>query len=316
MKKHKNGATNLEEVTCDLCGSAARKILYDKSPFQITKCAECGLVYVSPRLIAASLKEKVYDEAYFDAGRGYGLADHFGEGRREAARRARVILRWVESRAKRGKLLDVGCAGGFFLDEARRAGWEVSGVELAAPAAAHARDVLGLDVFEGEITVAPFRDEFFDVITMLDVVEHLPSPSAGLKKAHALLKSGGMLFAITPNFDSLSRLSHRENWGLLEPEHHLYYFTRKTLGETASGAGFAVEKMFFRELGVAELFLSAATLGKAGVKINAESKQAMRKRFGKARDTVRGVVSAVDRNILMPLLPGMEGTAIYMEARK
>src|SRR3972149_3651234 len=113
MEKRENSMTNLEEVPCDLCGSAARKTLYDKRPFGIVQCSECGLVYVSPRLPACSLKDEVYDEAYFDAGRGYGLANHFGEGRREAMRRAKGILgRGGGARGVGGKRGGTGRPGG------------------------------------------------------------------------------------------------------------------------------------------------------------------------------------------------------------
>ncbi|MFH1538258.1 MAG: class I SAM-dependent methyltransferase [bacterium] len=314
MEKPKQTKPKLEKTNCDLCGSGEKMLLYDKSPFLIVRCAECGLVYVSPRLSVRALKEEVYDEAYFDAERGYGLAGHFDEGRREAARRAREILAWVERSAKRGRLLDVGCAGGFFLDAARRRGWEVRGVEFATSAAALAREAFGLDVFEGEITDAPFEEASFDVVTLLDVIEHLTSPAAGLKKARALLRPGGKLFVITPNFDSLSRRSHGKNWGLLEPEHHLYYFTPKTIDRMTAGAGFKVERIFFRELGIAELLLSAATLGKVGFKVDAESKRNLRERLGGIRDSVGNVVRFADRNLLKPLFPKIEGTAIYLEA--
>jgi 2-polyprenyl-3-methyl-5-hydroxy-6-metoxy-1,4-benzoquinol methylase len=83
-------------------------------------------------------------------------------------------------RKRRGRLLEIGCAGGFFLDEARKRGFDVVGVELNATMANHARDTLGLSVIQGrieDIDSDPLRQSF-DVIVLMDVLEHIPDPRA------------------------------------------------------------------------------------------------------------------------------------------
>lgn len=305
-----------ETVSCGLCRSEKRAVLYEIPPFAVARCSDCGLVYASPRPAAAALKETVYDEGYFNAEKGFGLAGHFDRGGAEARRRAGELLAWVEKRAPAGGLLDVGCAGGFFLETAARRGWKASGIEISAAAAAHARNELGLDVAEGDFASADFRDASFDVITMFDVVEHLPSPVDDLKRAHSLLRHGGRLFLVTPNFDSLARRAHGAAWGLLEPEHHLFYFNRKTLRAAVEAAGFKIEETFFREIGIADLLLSAGTLNMAGVKIDGETKGRLRKTLGGLRAPLRKLAAETDKNLLRRIFPAAEGVAIYMEAVK
>jgi 2-polyprenyl-3-methyl-5-hydroxy-6-metoxy-1,4-benzoquinol methylase len=98
-------------------------------------------------------------------------------------------------------LLDVGCYAGFFLDDARRRGWNVAGVEPCEWAAQHARDQLHLDVSTVPIEECdPTRR--FDVVTMWDVLEHLADPVRAIRKIHRLLRPNGLLVFATHNLDA------------------------------------------------------------------------------------------------------------------
>ncbi|MEW5946645.1 MAG: class I SAM-dependent methyltransferase [bacterium] len=307
----------LEEVVCNLCGSGAAKTLYRVAEFGIVRCRQCGLVYVSPRLPAERLKREVYDEGYFDAQRGYGIADHFGAGSAEAERRAGELLAEVERIMKPpGDILDVGSAGGFFPAAAARGGWNARAVEIAPTAAEFARKNFGLEVFEGEITDAPYDDETFDAVTMFDVIEHLTNPYAALRKAFRLLRRGGRIFIVTPSFDSLPRRILGADWGLLAPEHHLYYFTPATLRKLVEIAGFKVEKITLPSFGLADLFLTASTLRRAGFRVDDDARRRMRRSLGAIRDRLHGFVNDVDVRVLKPLLPRAPGNAIHLVALK
>lgn len=307
----------LEDVNCNLCGSSKKTEVMNKQGYSIVRCDECGLVFVSPRLPADALAESVYGPGYFDAEKGYGLEDHFGiANKNRSIKNGTERLRWIEKYATRGRLLDVGCAAGFFMLAAKQRGWNVSGIEISDHAAAYAREKFGLDVKTGSFNQKPSEPESFDLVTMLDVIEHLPNPLSGLENARNILKPQGLLFVATPNFDSLpARVLGRE-WGLVAPEHHFYYFTPGIIEKMLAKAGFKIVARRFPLLGLNDLLLSAGAIRKAGIPIDENKKVAIRQRLRLVRTAARGLLSAIDTSIAAPLFANGKGVIIEVIARK
>jgi SAM-dependent methyltransferase len=192
------------------------------------RCRECGTVQ-QPSLPAGGELHELYrsmeDDAYLDE----------EQGRRATSRRLLDLIgRYVPA----GRLLEVGCGHGLLLDEARRRGYEVRGVELSASAAAYARDVLELDVRE-EPLEAVQPGEGFAAIVMADVIEHLDDPLEALDRCRDLLAPGGVLCVVTPDPSSLTaRLAGSRWWGYLPA--HTYLLPRLTLRELLSARGLVV----------------------------------------------------------------------------
>ena len=138
------------------------------------------------------------------------------------ARKLRRVLRWRDG----GRLLDIGCAKGEFLNVARRH-FDVQGVEVSATALKEARAILGPRVFAGDLLEANFPEASFDVITLFSTVEHLAEPVAVLQECRRLLRDGGNLVIKTPNFSSLNRRLLRGGWsGYKLPEHCFFFSPR------------------------------------------------------------------------------------------
>ncbi len=99
-----------------------------------------------------------------------------------------------------GTLLDVGCAGRTFLDEARKTGFDVAGIELNASMAQYARSTYKLEVFTGRIEDIPLGkwSAAFEVVTLLDVLEHLPEPLATMKKIASWVRPHGFILIRGP----------------------------------------------------------------------------------------------------------------------
>jgi len=154
--------------------------------------------------------------------------DHYLD--EEAGRRAtsRRLLRHVEKAAPHGRLLEVGCGHGLLLDEARRRGWAVTGLEPARAARAHAES-LGLDVRDALLDdLDPATDGGYEAIVMADVIEHLEDPVGALRAAAALLAPGGALCVVTPDPSSkTARLAGARWWGYLPA--HTVLLPRRTL---------------------------------------------------------------------------------------
>jgi SAM-dependent methyltransferase len=202
--------------------------LYSIGTCTILRCATCGLGRTET---AAFDPERYYTGEYFTGQHADGYADYLGAEavlRREFAR----TVEFIRARRDGGRLLEVGCAYGFFLQEAKPY-FEVTGIELAADASAYCQRS-GLPVHTGRVDEPTLqRLGSFDVIVMLDVIEHLPDPQNMLRLLGRHLAPRGIIVITTGDFGSLvARLCGRY-WRLMTPPQHLWFFTPDSLARMA-----------------------------------------------------------------------------------
>jgi SAM-dependent methyltransferase len=218
-----------ERVACNLCGSDDAKLLFkqrderfrvDDIEWSVVQCRRCGLGYLNPRPTPAQIGA-YYPHSYY-------------------ADRSRMTQRYRRQAAyvagEGGRLLDVGTAGGDFLEVMRERGWDVVGIERADDAGnPHGVTILRQD-FPDECDLPP---EHFDVITAWAVFEHLYDPAAAFAACARLLKPGGALILQVPNLDSI-----HARWARLEDvPRHLYFFTERTLRRYAVRVGLELERV-------------------------------------------------------------------------
>ncbi len=243
-----------EEIACPVCGSPAfsvvqparypatldeqqlkqifrassDRVLWD----QVVRCAACDLVYVNPRPRADLILE------------GYAEAEDpvFAAQNDARVRGFRKTLEGVVKRlgtSPAGKrVLDVGCAGGAFLVAARELGFSVTGIEPARWMAAYGRENYQLDIRDGILEAGVFEPASFDVITLWDVIEHLPRPLETMETVRSLLKPGGLLLVNYPDIGTLAARTLGRRWPFWLSV-HLIYYTRKTMREQLLRAGFS-----------------------------------------------------------------------------
>lgn len=139
-----------------------------------------------------------------------------------------------------GKLLDIGCGSGMFLEQMQELGWDAYGVEPDRNAAVIAKQTLAATekIFAGPLEEAGFNNGQFDAITMAHVIEHLPDPVMILKECRRILQPNGRLVVTTPNVNSLGRKWFKKNWRGWEPPRHLFLFNAQALEKCALDAGF------------------------------------------------------------------------------
>jgi SAM-dependent methyltransferase len=166
--------------------------------------------------------------------------------------------------------LDVGCAIGTFSNVAKRRGWEVTGIDINEGSAGYCREKLGMDVVAGSFDDADFPQDFFDVVLMNDLLEHVPSPTKTLKKAHKYMKMGGIIFIVTPKIDSFMAKVSRSRWLHLKPNEHLFYFSSGTIKRLLEKIGFSVVaiKPIGRVRNLKTIFSKATTYGDIVKKIS------------------------------------------------
>jgi SAM-dependent methyltransferase len=229
------------ERACDLCGSRRQALVFEVGGYPIVRCAECGLVFVGRAQTAQELAA-FYDSDYWEDpdAEGYG-----GYAAAEERKRHHFagLLSEIEAMCETGDLLEVGSAYGFFLDEARRRGWRVRGIEPSPHAARHAREQLGLDIASEPLSELAVEAESVDAIAMWDVIEHLPDPRATVEAAHAWLRPGGVVVLSTGDIESLTARLHGREWSLLTPPWHQFYFSRKTMKRLLADVGFHVVRV-------------------------------------------------------------------------
>jgi len=150
---------------------------------------------------------------------------------------------WLEA-GEKGRLLDIGCGNGQFLDRMRQLGWEVVGVEPDGKAVSAARERSELEVFQGSLEEAKFPDRHFDAITMNHVIEHVQDPIGLLKECCRLLKPSGKLVVVTPNIKSVGRRMFDGAWLPWDPPRHLFLFSPQALRASAERAGLVIQDLW------------------------------------------------------------------------
>ncbi len=220
---------------CPICQADQATPFYAKHGYTIVACTACHMRYVSPMPTPEEIAAHYQKVEYFagESEQGYlsyadmkkALLPHF-------QRRLQIIEAQLP---QRGKILDVGCAAGYFLEQARQRGWQISGIELSQAMARSAEDLLQVPI-QTSLTAVPDRD--FGAITLWEVIEHLPDPIGTLRQLRDRLRPGGVIMLSTPNNGHWQALRAKEQWVGYRPPSHLQYFTRETLADTLRRAGF------------------------------------------------------------------------------
>jgi SAM-dependent methyltransferase len=205
---------------CLVCGAATSGSFPAAiEGFSVLTCDACGSARTWPALGDEAIAAW-YPQAYY--GNENVRFNPLFERMTRWFRRRRVDV--IRRLTAPGSALDVGCGRGFTLAFLRQCGYEVTGVELSAAAAGHARSVLGLDVRTGDFLSQPFAPDSFDVVIFWHSLEHVSNPLAALDRAREILRPGGLLVIAVPNFASIqSRVTERQWFHLDVPRHYTHF---------------------------------------------------------------------------------------------
>jgi SAM-dependent methyltransferase len=220
---------------------------FEGSWLQAVLCRDCGVIFLSPQPTAEHLAV-LYGREYFE---GDFRCGHEGAYFNEETLKGladRALLERIRTARPAGRLLEVGCAGGAFLDAARAAGYDVTGVEFSSEAARFARDRFGLDVRTGTLVEMDFSADCFDIVYAGDVIEHLPDPLRTVKEMKRILKPGGILVLVCPTqtntiysrlgFALFTLLGKRAEVHL--PPYHLFEYRPHSLRKLLEHSGFTL----------------------------------------------------------------------------
>ena len=242
----------IEVNYCNLCSSKQLIPLYHitrcEPAFDVVKCASCGLIFQSPRFSDEAISE-FYSEGYYTGKSSYTYVDereNFKGSSYVWNKRIKKISSFLGLAVNKGKrFLDIGCSFGGFLSCAEDAGFDVYGLDISSFAASYARDKLNLkNVICADFTKGLYEENFFDVITMIEVIEHVKDPMQTIKEAYKILKPGGLFLLQTANMDGYQAKKEGADYHYFLPG-HLYYFSAKTLKSYLKKCGFKKVKIFY-----------------------------------------------------------------------
>lgn len=161
------------------------------------ECRTCGIIFIHPQPTPEELQE-MYSKEYFESDFRCGHAGSYFDEETLGRLGDKALLDRIRKVKPAGRFLEVGCAGGAFLNAAREAGYEVNGVEFSDDASRFARERFGLDITTGDVITAKFPADSFDIIFMGDVLEHLSHPVATVRELHRIMMPGGLLVVACP----------------------------------------------------------------------------------------------------------------------
>lgn len=236
-------------VGCNLCGAhdtrqrytvtvrPDQRGVYGQDSWPIVQCRRCGLIYANPRPDAAALEAYYHFANPWDA---QYVQDWFITNADLQRPTWRRFLAAMQRFGSPGRLLDVGCGAGSFLVEARAAGFEVLGQEVAPYFIGYARQQHQLTIYAGEIETLPLAPHSLDYVTAFDVIEHHPDPAQLVRAMHRLLRPGGIVALSTHDIGNFFARLYGARWRYLNPVGHLTYFTRATLRALLEQHGFRI----------------------------------------------------------------------------
>jgi SAM-dependent methyltransferase len=211
---------------CPACEETGTRSLGIKNELEMVCCVACQTYYTpySPWYTSESFYGSFYAPGKF-------AEPEF------VHRRAAEITAKFSAYRQTNRFLDIGCGAGTILRAAQGCGWQAQGIEVSETSVDRVRE-LGFDVFHGEVQEAGYPSEHFDVITAVELLEHLVDPGVVVNEAARLLRKGGLFWATTPHGRGMSARLLKLKWSVISPPQHLQLFSVAGLRILLQRAGF------------------------------------------------------------------------------
>lgn len=226
---------------CPACYSDNKKSVGEKDGYQVFSCRRCKTLYVTDK----GKTPEPFDYADYYEGRDISTPAF-------VAKRLDEIVATFESVRQNNRLLDIGCGSGAMLEASRRNHWQAEGVEVSKSSVELVQGK-GFKVFHGFLHEANYPENYFDVVTAVELFEHLLVPSEMIKEAARILRPGGILWATTPHSKGASARLLGTRWSMICPPEHIQLFSVNGLRMLLKQSGFS--KVNISTLGVNPFYI-------------------------------------------------------------
>ena len=256
-----------EAVSCYLCGGGESASFLKASGFRYVQCADCGLVYVNPRLRADLIGEFYKSESYNFMFQNLLIKNVDYRLDVIASKKLATVKRYFPQGTP--KLLDIGCGIGDFAHLATQEGWSAEAIEFSPKAAAFARERFGLSVHQKPMEECDFAAGQFDLATMWGVLEHLVEPRELLGQIRHYLAADGLLALEVPSYDCLLveylKAQPEQADRIVDGWGHLMLFSVPTITRMLEEQGYVVEEVQSLGLDIQTVLRYVKTAGSAAV---------------------------------------------------
>jgi len=228
----------LEYIHCPLCSADNSQLVFKRKDlryrisdeeFCVVQCRDCGMAYVNPRPTEAEIHTYYPEELYEpDTDPEQLLHKKHGD----------LVMQYqYVSDMPPGRLLEIGCAKGEFMEFMRQKGWDVHGLDFSTKPP----NIFGLDVFYGSLESARYQSKSFDLVAMWAVLEHIYNPKEMLGEINRILKPGAKFITLVTNFNSLPAHFMRHD----DVPRHTMLFTKRTMREMLRRTEFQLDAFYF-----------------------------------------------------------------------
>ena len=266
------GEIIMEDITCLFCGKSSDQIVIEENGYKGRKCIQCGLIFISPRLTPLEI-QNLYAKDQSHVSAESHISGSFAV-RLHARHNLRIIKKFIDG----GSILEIGAGAGYFLNEARKEGFEVYGIELNPIQADFIKSKLGIPCEESEISSHSFGKKKFDIIYHCDVISHFYDPIITFENINEKLNKNGIMVFETGNFGDVKDKYYKLVTKFQYPD-HLFFFSENSLKELLLRTGFDVIKIYkysINPLFVVEKYLQRIiTIFKSKDRIKETSKNEM-----------------------------------------
>ena len=233
-------------MNCIQCNTKLTFFLH-KNGYDIYRCDTCGIGRTDLAEPYESFIKKLYDKEYFTGGKTRHAYTNYAADKPFILKNMRKFLRSIKKYKPTGKLLDVGCAMGFFVELAIQEGYDAYGIDPSNYASTEAMKLVGNNKIQtATLATAVFPKKSFDIITLFDVFEHVDNPVKILDDVRSLLKPDGIIVIATGNTASIWAKLAKHHWTFYIPPQHLYFFNRQNISTL-------LEKNHFKPLTIGKI---------------------------------------------------------------
>lgn len=233
---------------CPICNEKEQKIFLScldhtvsRRKFEIVECGKCGFAYTSPRPHDNDLGKYYESEEYIShSNTSKGIVSQLYQRVRKHTLQKKLEL--INKNSKKGRILDIGCGTGEFLNTMKLDGWDTFGIEPSPGARKQGIEKFQLNV-QDEPQMERFSAAHFDVITMWHVMEHVPQLNERVQKLRELLKPEGVLIVAVPNRNSHDAKFYESNWAAYDVPRHLWHFRAEDMRALMNKEGFEVKQI-------------------------------------------------------------------------